>query len=141
MLNEIGVALEKLTIAVGLLQIAIAQVSQLPLPEKKVSYETQGEIRTMIVELARYHNISTILALELGRIESRFNPLIKNPSSTATGLYQFIDSTWRGYCKGDRLNPYDNTKCAMERLQAGELWHWTSDKNTKRKLQEVGLIE
>lgn len=29
--------------------------------------------------------------------ESGWNPLAKNPSSTASGLFQFLDSTWRNY--------------------------------------------
>ena len=120
-----------------LLSTALAATVPTSVPDKIL---TQAEIRTIIATTAKQYGISQFLALELGRIESEFNPSACNPVSSACGLFQFIDSTWETYCTGDRFDPYDNTKCAMERLSAGELWHWTADKNTKRKLEMAGAI-
>jgi hypothetical protein len=33
------------------------------------------------------------------RHESRGNPKAENPTSTASGLFQFVDGTWRHYAK------------------------------------------
>lgn len=33
------------------------------------------------------------------RHESRGNPRAENPSSTASGLFQFVDGTWRHYAR------------------------------------------
>ncbi len=35
----------------------------------------------------------------VARHESHFNPRAENPRSTASGLFQFIDGTWRHYAK------------------------------------------
>src|SRR3990167_2929189 len=64
----------------------------------------QGEIRSLIVKYARLNGISDFLALELAHLESRFEPEIKNPSSTATGIYQFLLGTWKTNCEGKRTD-------------------------------------
>ena len=129
--------------ATALTMMSIALAAPQP-PYTKVprepEYETQASIRTLISNMAKAYGVSQVLALELGWIESQYVPTAENPISSAKGLFQFIDSTWKHYCRGDRIDPYDNTRCAMERLADGELWHWTSDKDTKRKLQEAGLL-
>lgn len=40
-------------------------------------------------------NGTTLPSCAIVKRESGFNPTIKNPHSTASGLYQFINSTWR----------------------------------------------
>lgn len=35
----------------------------------------------------------------VGRHESHFNPRAENPTSTASGIFQFIDGTWVHYAK------------------------------------------
>ena len=50
---------------------------------------------------------------KIAKVESNNNPLAKSKTSSATGLYQFLDSTWRnivekhnlGYSLEDRKNP------------------------------------
>ena len=39
--------------------------------------------------------------------ESSGNPRAKNPKSTAYGLMQFLDGTWKSYGVGDRNDPVD----------------------------------
>ncbi len=50
------------------------------------------------------------LAAQIAQIESRQNPNAKNPSSSAAGLFQFIDSTARRYGLGDKMNPLEATE-------------------------------
>lgn len=51
--------------------------------------------------------------IRIARCESNFNQYAKNPNSTAKGIYQFIDGTWRANCLKDG-NVYDfkdNIEC------------------------------
>ena len=103
----------------------------------------QGDIdsiREYIHLTAEDYGVDPVLAVELARIESGFNPTAKNPNSSATGTFQFINSTWEGYCIGDRKNAVHNTNCALKILQEPEgLNHWLNPE-TKSKLEELKLI-
>lgn len=82
------------------------------------------------------------LAIKLCDYEARgCQPEIKNPNSSATGLYQFIEGTWRDLCEGEVTNPEHNADCAMRLISAGDIFHWTADKNTRAKLLEWGYVE
>ena len=60
-------------------------------PTKKTL--TQGEIRAVVSLYARKNDVKEVLALAIVKCESGFNPNAKNPSSTAKGLFQFLNST------------------------------------------------
>ena len=101
----------------------------------------QGEIRSLIVKYARLNGISDFLALELAHLESRFEPEIKNPSSTATGIYQFLLGTWKTNCKGERTDPEDNIRCAMDILKEPTgIQHWTVVTSTRQQFLNLKLI-
>jgi len=72
--------------------------------------------------------------IRLARVESGFelDQYAKNPKSTAKGIYQFIDSTWRHYCLEDG-NVYDwkdNIDCFYKVLKVDGypkgLNHWAT---------------
>jgi len=53
--------------------------------------------------------------IRIADAESDFNPLAKNPHSSAKGIFQIIDGTWKHYkCEGDVLNAVDNIQCARK---------------------------
>lgn len=57
-------------------------------------------------------------ALKVAFCESSHNPKASHSNSSAKGLFQIIDGTWRGYkCEGDPLNPDDNIACAYKIYQ------------------------
>jgi excinuclease UvrABC nuclease subunit len=63
-------------------------------------------------------NKEIITMINIAKKESTMNPLAKNPKSTAKGLFQILDGTWKHYeCTGDVLNFEDNTKCAYRILK------------------------
>lgn len=84
----------------------------------------------MIVRKAKEYGLDPVKALRVAKCESGLNPLAKNPSSTATGIYQFLDSTWssvnrlrkNGWMMADRLSTEKNVDNAMW-LAKMEGWH------------------
>lgn len=59
-------------------------------------------------------------AIRVAYCESHLNPNAKNPYSTASGLFQLLDSWWKG-----RFNPFDpwaNTRAAYSISSAGYNW-------------------
>lgn len=71
--------------------------------------EVEVNIEQLILNKARETSVSPETALRIAKCESSLNPLAKNPNSTATGLYQFLDGTWEwigAEAEGlDRTNP------------------------------------
>lgn len=62
--------------------------------------------------------------LDIAEAESKFDPLAKNPNSTATGVFQILIGTWNDptgdkvSCEGVRTNAADNIKCARRLYDA-----------------------
>jgi hypothetical protein len=61
--------------------------------------------------------------------ESTWNPSAKNPSSTAAGLAQFLDSTFQWGCErfgmyGDVYDGYFSIALMCAFINAGERYHW-----------------
>lgn len=72
-------------------------------------------IKEKIAIEATKHGIDVDEALAVIACESSFDPNARNQQgSTAKGLAQFIDSTWKNYCKGDVLNEDDNLACFVK---------------------------
>lgn len=67
--------------------------------------QSSGEVRKLISEAAQRHGIDPSTMLKIAELESSFNPGAKNPSSSAGGLFQFIDSTAQQYGLSDRYDP------------------------------------
>lgn len=51
-------------------------------------------IRSTVIDAAKQFGVNENLMLWMAKRESNFNPNAKNPDSSATGLFQFIDKTW-----------------------------------------------
>lgn len=66
----------------------------------------------IIAEAARRHGVPAEAMIGIAQIESAMNPGAKNPSSSAGGLFQFIDSTARGYGLQDRYDPVQASDAA-----------------------------
>ncbi|QEL21724.1 hypothetical protein FQV39_03380 [Bosea sp. F3-2] len=59
-----------------------------------------SDIHGVITQAADRYGISHNYALRVAHIESRFDPNAINGGSRATGLFQFIPSTWQSYGQG-----------------------------------------
>lgn len=86
-------------------------------------------VEEMIVESANLHNVSKKLALDLGMWESSYDHNIKNPISSASGVFQITKDTWNEQCNGDIFDAKDNIDCAMRMISEGQLRRWHIDKN------------
>ena len=81
----------------------------------------------IIMKYAKDVGADPIKAVNIAYEESEFNPIAKNPNSSATGAFQIIDGTWKKFeCIGVRKDFIDNTKCAMKILTTSGDHHWLS---------------
>ena len=77
-------------------------------------------VKDTIIAAAKMVGVSPDLMATFANMESGFNPYIKAPTSSATGLYQFIKKTWRGMLKkyGDKYGISPNTSPKDARANA-----------------------
>ena len=74
-------------------------------------------------------NQDIMTMIRIARCESGLRPEAKNPTSTATGIFQIIIGTWDGNkCEGERWDFQDNIKCAYKLYQSGKFQPWDSSK-------------
>jgi hypothetical protein len=67
--------------------------------------------------------------------ESNGNPLAKNPHSTAKGLFQILDGTWKNFeCEGNVFNSEDNYRCGYKIATQSGLHHWNASRACWDKL-------
>ncbi|QXV74666.1 putative internal virion protein [Rhizobium phage RHEph21] len=64
-----------------------------------------ADVRSIITDAAARYGIDPDYALKSAQIESGFDPHAQNKTSSAGGLFQFIDSTWGKY--GNGASKYD----------------------------------
>lgn len=85
---------------------------------------------------AEEHGVNADLALNIACAESRFSSTAKNPTSTAGGVYQFLDSSWRAYglkywgsMEGrSKMDSDDNIDLAMKMLANTGTGDWNASK-------------
>ena len=85
-----------------------------------------------------YKDTDISVFVRIARAESNFNPLAKNKSSTATGIYQFINGTFHRYCAGKNVyNFVDNIDCFYKVLETDgypkALNHWNASRSKWEK--------
>jgi len=104
-----------------------------PIPEAlKRNIEPQKTTQELIIDeitaQAQLFGVDVDKALALAKCESGLNPVAKNPSSTARGVYQYLIGTWEeteSAKNGLERNDYKaNIHEAMLDLANGEAWRW-----------------
>lgn len=72
-----------------------------------------ADIADIIRQAAAKYGVSPEYLIRAAQIESRMNPMAANPASSARGLFQFINPTWKQYGNGaDPLDPVANADAA-----------------------------
>jgi hypothetical protein len=70
-------------------------------------------VETMVRQKAEAAGIDPDYMVRMAQIESSGNPAAAAKGSSAKGLYQFIDGTWKTHGQGDVFNASDNTDAAI----------------------------
>lgn len=61
--------------------------------------------------------------------ESGWKPWAKNSTSSASGLFQFLNSTWASWGEGDVFDPYANIEAGVKLYNARGTSPWLASKN------------
>lgn len=79
-------------------------------------------------------NQDIMTMIRIAKCESGLRPGAKNPTSTATGIFQIIIGTWDGNkCEGERWDFQDNIKCAYKLYQSRGFQPWNASKHCWNK--------
>ncbi len=98
------------------------------LPASGIEY-----VKQLIVEKSQKYGINPKTAIEIARCESRYSFSAKNPTSSAYGIYQIINSTWAHAEKelGKRLErkSWDDQLEAGAFLMQETIKHWDESRH------------
>ncbi len=96
--------------------------------------KTPEQVREYIIYVASAEGVDVSMALAIAKAESGFNPNAENPKSTASGVYQFLDGTFKAYCINkfkmtdtmeDKNHPAIQVNCAIDMLREKNGYkHW-----------------
>lgn len=67
------------------------------------------EVRAAIIDAANRYGVDPVVLAQFAKKESSFNPNAKAPTSSASGLFQFITSTWNGLVKQGKVQGLSST--------------------------------
>jgi hypothetical protein len=81
---------------------------------------TKQQIEQIIIEEANKVGVDPQAMLSIAHIESKLNPNAKNPRSSASGLFQFINSTGRQYGLKNAFDPRQNANAAARLMKDNE---------------------
>lgn len=96
---------------------------------------TKAQIEEMVMSTARQNNISPELFLRIAKCESGLKPDATNPKSTASGLFQFLNSTFFNYAQAyglpidDKNDPEIQAELAARMIADGKISAWNESKN------------
>lgn len=89
----------------------------------------------MVTSMAKRFNISPELFLRIAICESGLKEDAQNPRSTASGIFQFINSTFFNYALAyglptdDKNDPMVQAELAARMIADGGLSHWSESKS------------
>lgn len=91
-------------------------------PKPKIkNYDTMAipENAKLIARKARQDNVDPSVALTISHLETagKFNADAKNPVSTAHGLFQILDKTWKGQGGGNRNDVNEQIKQGLKHIR------------------------
>lgn len=75
------------------------------------------EIANIIRDRAAAYGVPADILLQFGRVESGLDPNAQSKSSSAGGLFQFVDKTWNAYGGGDKFDPRTNADAGARLLR------------------------
>ena len=86
-------------------------LSQLPTTTIEIKYPTIEEVKNEIEKQSAESGLNKQIALDIAFCESSFKWDARNPNSSAKGIFQFTDPTWRWIkAKGHQFDYKENIK-------------------------------
>jgi soluble lytic murein transglycosylase-like protein len=82
----------------------------------------ENDVHCLIHQYSHKYGVNTDTAIRIAECESNFDTYARNPNSTASGVYQFVSTTFENYCTGDVFNPHNNIQCFMELYHKHPNW-------------------
>ncbi len=99
----------------------------------------RAQIEDFIIFTAQQEGVNVGLAVAIAKAESNLVWNAKNPASTASGIFQFINGTFKGYCidkyglatsMTQKNDVVIQTRCAMKILKEENGYkHWWASAN------------
>jgi len=91
----------------------------------------KAQMRSIITSAAIKHGLDPNLLIAIAVCESGLRPDAQNRWSSASGLFQFVDSTWKTYAKkygiaGPKNDPYVQSELAALMIANGGIGHWNA---------------
>lgn len=126
-----------LTAKTGLYGIDLNQTLTLdsnPLKIANYGFTERSWIKEVIIQTARKHYIDEDLFLKIAVCESNLRPQAKNLLSTASGIFQFLSSTFYKYAKAyelpteDKNDPIIQAELAALMIKDGGLSNWNESR-------------
>jgi len=94
---------------------------------------SKEEVQQLIRDYSAQYGISADLPLRIANCESGFNQSSKNKSSTASGVFQFLASTWSHTDAGKQgLSVFDadaNVRTAVSSIAANGTTPWNASRS------------
>ena len=100
-------------------------------------FDEKEWVKSLIIAKAREFHIDEDLVLRIVNAESGFNPDAQNKISSASGIAQFLDSTFKNYCidkfhltetMADKNDPHIQAECMVRMIANGGLPHWNASR-------------
>jgi hypothetical protein len=100
--------------------------------------DIKAPIKELIIDIAKKYGVDERLALKVANAESGFDMEVHNHTSTASGVYQFVDSTFYSQLKKYGMsskdkNSYIQVELAMRMIANGGIGNWNASKSTWNK--------
>lgn len=93
---------------------------------------TKEEVKDLIIKYSAEYGIQPDLPLRVAQCESGYRWDAKNRNSTASGVFQYIASTWRNTEEGRKgTSPFDadaNVRMAILSISHGGIGNWNESK-------------
>lgn len=112
------------------IRVAVQQIELVELAPTQP--QNKAEVILLIRQTATRYGVDVAYALSIAEAESGFNCKAKNGTSSAQGVYQFINATWLSTMKrmnlpqdlSTKTDCFTNIEAGIFLLSQGEVHHW-----------------